>query len=181
MKTQVPTKPVLPADSGSAGKVKVEFSQNQVFALVNFYWRARVNFDKIFEFFVNNCPRYKNDAVSALIFQPNRRLRTLEFKRLIDLKRQIPDDASFVRLEHGGHGHVQSHAPDFIVWARIDLQDVHIGTPAPDYMGVSAESSRMADLNSSFAAFISETHIEPIYPSEASDMLRRLLDRYEPT
>ena len=112
------------------------------------YWHGRVDRNKLLSFFLEGCPPpIAKREFTALVFRLDERLRLGAFNNVMALERNVrdlPADASFVRLEHTSAEAVE---PDFIVWARVDLGDAQTSTqPVPDYIGVAAEHDALAGI-----------------------------------
>jgi hypothetical protein len=137
------------------------------------YWHGRVDRNKLLSFFLEGCPPpVARREFSFLVYRPNDRLRLGGFNTVMALERNLPDDASFLRLEHTS---ADDPAPDFIVWARVDLQDVPPSEPASDYIGVAAQREQLTKISQRLGEFVSDTHVDKLPSQTACANVRSLL------
>lgn len=140
------------------------------------YWRGRTDATTIIDFFDQVATKNPTSLLAALIFTPFDKFRLDKLVNTQELKSKLPTDISFLRLEC--RSRAQPRAPyeaDFIVWARVDLEAITRGDPAPDNIGVWLDPARLTALHTQIATFIASTHIVPDVGQPAvSDALHTL-------
>jgi hypothetical protein len=158
---------------GGREMLKAEVSKVPSAPGATVYWRGRVQLQQMVTFFAKSCPPASAPSFGALAFQMHNRVRVDGSPDAWDLVGRLPKDVRFVRLEHtGGTG---SPSPDFITWSRIDLAEIPLDEPAPDYIAVSALPGWLHEIAGHLAEFVSDTHVAQLRPSMALDRVRELL------
>lgn len=155
------------------GKETVRADIPALASTITVYWHGRVHLSTLFSFFLEACPPPTSKReFGLLVFLPNARIRDSGLTTIMALERQIPTNASFVRLEHTSG---DSPGPDLIVWSRVDLADVPVKQPAPDYIGVAGPRDWLDSIRCPLAEFVSTTHVGNMVRKTALDSVSRIL------
>ena len=123
------------------------------------YWRGRTNADDLEGFFARSLPPASDRMISALLFTPKAKIQ-LDLRERDELKKRMPNDTSFLRLEFRTCGESDDvYDATFIVWARLGLENIPPHQPAPDDIGVFLGYSHMRDIRGYLVYFVARTHV----------------------
>jgi hypothetical protein len=102
------------------------------------------------------------------------------------LGKSLSPDTRFIRLEcfQGDTKEILSSVanlePSAVVWSRLDLDNVPLGTEAPDEIGVCLKFDEYERIAEGLTYFVSKTHIPKITRDDAVDCLHTLAQHLPP-
>ena len=146
---------------------------------VTIFWGGNTSGDKVLGFF--------NSSVSYAISksQSNEAFRTLivtpDEENVFDFISKLPSFAKFVRFEHvlsdkpvsskTNSSDIESASEsDYVVWARLG----EINKKANDSIGVYVRPSRIVNIDTLLASFISETMLDPMTVQQAMASVKEI-------
>lgn len=139
------------------------------------YWRGRTNPEMMQRFFTSSLRKDVINTVSMRAFTPKENLRFDSLRNPDDLRKKVPEDACFLRLEANSRRDGLPPGEDnFIVWSRVDLATVPPDSTAPDDIGVFLSSAHLHDIQEKITRFIVATHIAAVSDNDVSDCVQVL-------
>jgi hypothetical protein len=143
------------------------------------YWHGRTSLSELARF---AAPYFSRDLFvqcDVLAYTHKRRIQRTGLRSPRFLRFQLPFQVRFIRIECLARSGAQ-RLPVMIIWSRLDLATLPVGTPVPDEIGVYLFPTLLPTVSKRLVDFIERTHTPSANSNDVVDCLGTLAERLRP-